>query len=64
MESERAQKLEKELNQAESLANMSNLLAQSQGIVDAQASQVENVDVNELIRSALRRGSVTSNFNN
>lgn len=64
IESERARSLEKELNQAESLANMSNLLAQSQGIVDTPANQVENVNVNELIRSALRRGSVTSNFNN
>lgn len=64
MESERARQLEKELNQAENMANMSNLIVQSQGIADAHKSQGDSVDVHEILRNALRRGSVTSNFNN
>lgn len=64
MESERARALEKEMNQAESVAAMSNMIMQGQGIADAQKGQPDNVDINEIIRNALRRGSVTSNFIN
>lgn len=64
-ESERARALEKELNQAESLANMSNMIAANPQVVDAsKVHGSDNVDLNELIRNALRRGSVTSNFIN
>jgi hypothetical protein len=49
--------MEKELNQAESFANMSNMMA-----AQNMDSQKPDVDLNELIRNALRRGSVTSNF--
>ncbi len=63
MESERARALEKELNQAESFATMSNMIAAGQNMHDAQKNMpTDNVDINELIVSALRRGSVTSNF--
>lgn len=64
MESERARALEKEMNQADSMAAMSNMIMQGQGITDAQKGQPDNVDINEIIRNALRRGSVTSNFIN
>ena len=62
MESERMRALEKELSQAESMANMPNMIVHGQSIVDAQKNQPDSVDLNELIRNALRRGSVTSNF--
>ena len=57
-ESERARALEKELNQAESFATMSNMMAAQ----NPDTSKQENVDLNELIRNALRRGSVASNI--
>lgn len=56
-ESERARAMEKELNQAESFATMSNIMA-----VQNMEGQKPEVDLSLLIRSALRRGSVTSNF--
>jgi len=43
---------------------MSNMMAHGQNIVDNTKSQAGDVDLNELIRNALRRGSVTSNFIN
>lgn len=62
-ESERARALEKELNQAESFASMSNMIASGQALHDPQKNMpTDNVDINELIVNALRRGSVTSNF--
>jgi hypothetical protein len=57
-ESERARALEKELNQAESFATMSNMMAAQ----NPDTQKQESVDLNELIRHALRRGSVASNI--
>ena len=44
---------------------MSNMIAANPQVVDAsKVHGSDNVDLNELIRNALRRGSVTSNFIN
>ena len=56
-EAERALAIGKEV---ESYATMSNMMAAQN--MDPQKQ--ENVDLSELIKNALRRGSVTSNFNN
>lgn len=62
-ESERARAHEKKFTQAESIASMTNMIAASPQMVDAsKVHGSDNVDLNELIRNALRRGSVTSNF--
>ena len=42
---------------------MSNMIAGGQGLHDPQKNMpTDNVDINELIVNALRRGSVRSNF--
>ena len=62
-ESERARAIEKEYNQAQSIANMSNMMA---AIDPTSKTQVnENLDLDEVIKVALlRRASIASNMPN